>query len=662
MSEASQAPEIHQGAQARPAALFRALEKCLRAPQDALARFVPDELNLFMHLGAAANTSLIISAASGILLLFFYVPAVDQAYDSLTGPVALFIRTLHRYSSDACMLLVLLHVLKTFAQARFVGARWLAWFTGLLLLFTLWIDGWLGYWMLWDESGAETAKMTAAMVDRLGLFSNPLSRGFASHGSLNSLLFFVVFFCHIAIPLLLAAGIWLHLLRINKPRLLTNRPLTLALVLSLLVVSLIFSAPANGEADLGKITGQYVLDPWYQLPLLLYERAGEGVLWLAALFASLALIAVPWVFGRRRRAPAKVNSERCTGCEQCVKDCPFGANAMIQLNGRKVSSIDPDKCTSCGICVGSCSPAAIVLPELPLADVREKIDRWYDGSSHDELIFLCREACVVAPESISAEGTHTELPGVRIIEVPCAGFVHPELVQRAQRRGANRVTVAACGADPQFRLGARWTLDRLSGKRDPGDKIRLPAPEKFNLLRLSAFGLSELKRSTAVKPARSRAHWVAGGAVWLALVLLCALSGWITVSPARVPESELVMTFLHSGEVLSDSAQRAGNDVAPHMRGAQTSLAKRAPVAMRVLIDGKEVLNQSYAPSGLSDNGPSSAIERIAVVPGEHLIRIELNDTGIEGPWKLHDSRVVKFSQGQRHVVRFETGRGFTWE
>lgn len=80
------------------------------------------------------------------------MPAVDQAYDSLTGPVALFIRTLHRYSSDACMLLVLLHVLKTFAQARFVGARWLAWFTGLLLLFTLWIDGWLGYWMLWTKA------------------------------------------------------------------------------------------------------------------------------------------------------------------------------------------------------------------------------------------------------------------------------------------------------------------------------------------------------------------------------------------------------------------------------------------------------------------------------------------------------------------------------
>lgn len=161
------------------------------------------------------------------------------------------------------------------------------------------------------------------MVDRLGLFSNPLSRGFVSHGSLNSLLFFVVFFCHIAIPLLLAAGIWLHLLRINKPRLLTNRPLTLALGLSMVAVSLIFPAPAHGETELGKITGQYVLDPWYQLPLLLYERAGEGLLWLAALFACLALIAVPWVLGRRRRAPAKVKLSAAPAASNASRTVPL---------------------------------------------------------------------------------------------------------------------------------------------------------------------------------------------------------------------------------------------------------------------------------------------------------------------------------------------------
>lgn len=662
MTEAAQPAQAPPGPPARPAVVFGGLEKGVRAAQETVARFIPDELNLFLHLGAAANTSLVISCVSGIALLLFYVPAVDQAYESLTGPVAHFIRTLHRYSSDACMMLMLLHALKTFAQARFVGARWLAWVTGLLMLFTLWLDGWLGYWMLWDDGGAETAKMTAAMVDRLGLFSNPLSRGFAAHGQLNSLLFFVVFFCHIAIPLLLAAGIWLHLIRVNKPRLLTNRPLTLALVSSLVAVSLVLPAPARGEADPGRITAQYVLDPWYQLPLLMFERVGEGALWLAALAAMVGLVAVPWLFARRRRPPAKVDSERCTGCEQCVKDCPFGANAMVQLAGRKVSRIDPDKCTSCGICIGSCSPAAIVLPELPLQAVREKIDRWFVAGSREELMFLCREAGAVEPDSISAEGTHAELPGVRIIEVPCAGFVHPELVQRAQRRGAVRVTVAACGSDPQCRLGVRWTLERLSGERDPGNKIRPPVPEQVNLLRLSAFGLPELKRDTTQSREWSRAAWVAGGALWLAIIGMCSLAGWISIVPARVPQSELVVTFLHSGEVLPESAQRAGNEVAPHMRGAQTSLAKRAPVAMRVFVNGVKVHERSYEPSGLSGAGPSSALERIELAPGRHEVRVELNDTGRDDGWRLHESRALEFTGGRRHVLCFETGRGFTWE
>ena len=652
------------GPRARPERLFRWLEFWIRGLQGLLGRVLPDAMNPLMHLGAAANTALIVSAVSGIALLPFYVPAVDQAYESLTWPFAHLLRTLHRYSSDACMLLVLLHVLKTFSQARFGGARWLAWCTGLGLLFTLWLDGWLGYWMLWDESGAQTAMMTAGMVDELGLFANPLSRGFASNGLLNSLLFFVVFFCHIAIPLLLAAGIWLHLLRISKPRLLTNRSLTLAIVLSLVTVSLLFPAPARGEADLSLITRQYVIDPWYQLPLLLYGRVGEGALWLLVLFCTAALIAVPWIFTGRRRPAAKVDSSRCTGCEQCVKDCPFGANAMIQRDGRRVSSIDADKCLACGICVGSCSPAAIVLPELPLDGIREKIDRWFSGESKQELLFLCRESRAVAPDSVDAEGGHPQLPGVRIIEVPCAGFVHPELVQRAQRRGASRVTVAACGEDPNFRLGVRWAQERLTGLRDPGNKIRLPQPEKFHLLRLSSSGILDLKRAVGGAPATRTgvAASMAGATMWFLVILLCSLAGWWTVSPSLVHECELAVTFIHQGAVLPETAGRAGNDVAPHMRGAQTSLARHSPVAMRVFVDGEQVLERRYEPSGLSSAGQSSALERIGIKAGRHVVRVELNDTGEAGAWRLHEVRTLVFRDGQRHVLRFETARGFTWE
>lgn len=669
MSQATEQPALEaatSGSVARPAGLFRALERGFARAQSALAALTPDELNPLLHLGAAANTTLMISAASGILLLFFYVPAVDQAYESVLGPLAGFLRTLHRYSSDACMLLVLLHLLKTFAAARFAGARWVAWFTGVGLLLTLWLDGWLGYWMLWDEGGAQTAMMSAAMVDALGLFSTPLSRGFAAHSLLNSLLFFVVFFCHIAIPLLLAAGIWLHLLRISKPRLLTNRPLTLVLLASLCAVSLMFPAPARGEADLARVTAEYALDPWYQAPLLLYGRVGEGLLWLAFAAGTLGLVAVPWLFSRRRRAPAKVDSSRCTGCEQCVKDCPFGANSMVAFEGRRVSRIDPAKCVGCGICIGSCSPAAIVLPELPLEVLRRRIDHWFSSPSSDQLAFVCRESAALAPHSVTAEGRHPELPGVRVIEVPCAGLVHPELVQRAQRRGAARVVVAACGADPQHRLGAQWMEERLRGERDPGHKIHLPAPEKLCTLRLSAFGLMDLKRATAPTPAPAasprKARWVMGTLFWLALTAGCSLAGWITVAPASVPPSELVVTFLHSGEVLPDTGQSAGNEVAPHMRGARTNMVERAPVEMRVFVDGVEVVNRAYLPSGLAGAGPSTALERIPVELGVREIRIEINDTGRPGQWRHHDTRRLEFKARERHVARFDTGRGFSWE
>jgi hypothetical protein len=83
---------------------------------------------------------------------------------------------------------------------------------------------------------------------------------------------------------------------------------------------------------------------------------------------------------------------------------------------------------------------------------------------------------------------------------------------------------------------------------------------------------------------------------------------------------------------------------------------------MRVLVDGEPVLERRYEPSGLSSAGQSSALERIGIKAGRHVVRVELNDTGEAGAWRLHEVRTLVFRDGQRHVLRFETARGFTWE
>jgi ferredoxin len=53
--------------------------------------------------------------------------------------------------------------------------------------------------------------------------------------------------------------------------------------------------------------------------------------------------------------PAKVDVEKCTGCESCIDACPSEA---IKMEDDK-AVIDLDTCVDCGVCVDECPVEAI---------------------------------------------------------------------------------------------------------------------------------------------------------------------------------------------------------------------------------------------------------------------------------------------------------------
>ena len=55
--------------------------------------------------------------------------------------------------------------------------------------------------------------------------------------------------------------------------------------------------------------------------------------------------------------PAKIDKEKCTGCESCVEECPSEAIKMV--DGK--AEIDIDACVDCGVCVDACPDEAITM-------------------------------------------------------------------------------------------------------------------------------------------------------------------------------------------------------------------------------------------------------------------------------------------------------------
>ncbi|HQY63177.1 MAG: hydrogenase iron-sulfur subunit [Myxococcales bacterium] len=673
----------------RGEAWLRAGESLFLRADRALSRFLPEHLNPLGQTGAIANTTLIVAIASGVLLLFWYRASVHDAYDSVHAMDSArftsgFVRSVHRYSSDACMLFVVLHALKLFFARRFGGARWLAWITGAALIAALWIVGWLGYWLVWDERARQVALGTARMLDALPVFADPLSRSFLADDAVSSLLFFVVFFVHMLVPLGMGVMLWLHITRLSRPEFLTGRTLTAWVLGSLAAISLALPAVTAAPARMAVAPSGFTMDAWYLAPLALTDRLGAGALWAIALVAGLAVYSVPWSFlrrGERRATTATVDLPSCNACVHCHDDCPYDAIRMVpRTDGRKFTlqaEVDPAKCVGCGVCAGSCDSGSISLPWFQVVPLRARMDAWVDAAvkaSEAPLVaFVCAESAGAAL-SPDANGRCDALPGYVVLPVPCAGWVHALSVERALRHGAAGVLIVGCGpGSERYREGVKWAQVRMAGQREPSLNLTKVDPARVRVAEVFrgdhaglARAAGELRRGV-VPPTGATGgvgRLVAAGLAAAAVVALATWAGSRVgyASPKTAPT--MVVSFKHPGSVgeqCRELTEEEKRSTPPHMRPAKVCERRRVAVRLRVTIDGVLRSTTTHAPRGLWSDGNSMTVERLEVPEGEHRVRVELGDTPDSSEWNHVDERAMTFESRTSRVVTFNKLEGFQW-
>jgi ubiquinol-cytochrome c reductase cytochrome b subunit len=171
--------------------------------------------------GSASLTLLAIQILTGIGLSLVYVPAPDQAFESLEylnyqQPLGWFVRALHYYAGSGMVVMVLVHMTQVFLHGSYKYPRELTWLVGVLLLGCTLGMFFSGQILRWDPDaywGLAVAGSMAGRVPILGpqvvqlLHGGPviggdsLSRFFALH----------VFVIPGALLLLLAVHLWLVL-------------------------------------------------------------------------------------------------------------------------------------------------------------------------------------------------------------------------------------------------------------------------------------------------------------------------------------------------------------------------------------------------------------------------------------------------------------------
>lgn len=128
------------------------------------------------------------------------------------------------------------------------------------------------------------------------------------------------------------------------------------------------------------------------------------------------------------------------------------------------------------------------------------------------------------------------------------------------------------------------------------------------------------------------------------------------------PDQALVkMSFVRVGKPVGDCRKLTEEELAklpPNMRSPTVCPRERSPVTVQLAIDGRQVLDRSVAPTGLSRDGASAMYERVVVPAGERLISVRLSDdVRARDKPHLREER-VKLVPGQVLVIDFDAEKG----
>ncbi len=291
---------------------------------------VPVHRHLFWYYCGGTTLALIlIQLFSGMLLLLYYRPSADGAFESvrfimMKVEFGWLVRSVHAWAANFAILSAFVHLASTFFLKAYRPPRELTWVSGVGLFCLLMGFGFTGYLLPWNTLSFFATKVgtqIAASLPYAGPVLCTMLRGGPEVGDSTLSRFF---WLHIAVlPVCLLSLLGLHLLMVQLqgmskplavrdersmpffPNFLLRDLIVWSILLGvLLAVSVHFPAPLGEKADAFAPTPKGIQPEWYFLwmfqtlkffPSHVLGMDGELVAIMLINIAGLVLVLVPWL-------------------------------------------------------------------------------------------------------------------------------------------------------------------------------------------------------------------------------------------------------------------------------------------------------------------------------------------------------------------------------
>src|SRR5919112_2219949 len=173
-------------------------------------------------LGGLSFFLFLLLTVTGVLLMFYYRPAVEHAYQDMKDletvvGFGMMLRNIHRYSAHGMVITVFLHMIRVFYTGAYKPPREFNWVVGVVLFTLTLLLSFTGYLLPWDQLAFRAITVGTALggaAPLLGTQVNVLLLGGYEIGQKTLIRWYTLHV--IALPLVLSLFLAVHFWRVRQ--------------------------------------------------------------------------------------------------------------------------------------------------------------------------------------------------------------------------------------------------------------------------------------------------------------------------------------------------------------------------------------------------------------------------------------------------------------